>query len=168
MESATTNLSEVTADFVRLWDGGAHREVREMFVHKQAVVAPEAVEVQVGQETDTELVYPTPTDDQIPGLKGLLAYIDGRGTGGVVNKTYTTKRRHFTLNEGAVQQVKQHKTLHTHRHEELYTTDHHSYQKTIKTVKRTNLNVLEVYSPVLLVKQVRNVRVTRPIYIFAS
>ncbi len=168
MESATTNLSEVTADFVRLWDGGAHREVREMFVNRQSVVAPETVEVQVGQEIDTELVYPTPTDDQLPSLKGLLAYIDGRGTGGVVNKTYTTKRRHYTLNEGAVQQVKQHKTLHTHRHAELHTADHHSYQKTIKTVKRTNLNVLEVYSPVLLVKQIRNVKVTRPVYIFAS
>jgi hypothetical protein len=190
MESATTNLSEVTADFVRLWDGGAHREVREMFVNRQSVVAPETVEVQVGQEIDTELVYPTPTDDQLPSLKGLLAYIDGRGTGGVVNKTYTTKRRHYTLNEGAVQQVqqhktqhtrkhytlnegavqqvKQHKTLHTHRHAELHTADHHSYQKTIKTVKRTNLNVLEVYSPVLLVKQIRNVKVTRPVYIFVS
>jgi hypothetical protein len=212
MESATTNLSEVTADFVRLWDGGMHREVREMFVNRQSVVAPEAVEVQVGQEIDTELVYPTPTDEQVPSLKGLLAYIDGRGTGGVVNKTYTTKRRHYTLNEGAVQQVQQHKTqhtrkhytlnegavqqvqqhktqhtrkhytlnegavqqvkqhkaLHTHRHAELHTADHHSYQKTIRTVNRTNLSVLEVYSPVFLVKQIRNVRVTRPVYIFAS
>jgi hypothetical protein len=168
MESATTNLSEVTADFVRLWDGGAHREVREMFVNKQAVVAPQAVEVQVGQETDTELVYPTPTDEQIPGLKGLLAYIDGRGTGGPVTKNYTVKRKHYTVNEGAVQQVQQHKTLHTHTHEQLCTIEHHSYQKTIKTVKRTNLTVLEVFAPVLLVKQVRNVRVTRPIYIFAS
>jgi hypothetical protein len=165
MESATTNLSEVTADFVRLWDGGAHREVREMFVNKQAVVSPQAVEVQVGQEVDTELLYPEPTDEQVPGLRGLLEYIDARGTGGVVNKHYSLKRKHFTLNEGPVQQVQQHKTLHTHKHEQLCTIEHHSYQK---TVKRTNLVILEVFAPVLLVKQVRNVRVTRPIYIFAS
>ena len=166
MESATTNLSEVTADFVRLWDGAAlaHREVREIFLNKQAVVAPQAVEVQVGQEVDTELLYPEPTDEQVPSLKGLLQYIDTRG-GGAINKTYHMKRQHFTLNEGPVQQVQQYKTHHTHRHEQLCTIDHHSYRK---TVKRTSLVLLEVFAPVMLVKQIRNVRVTRPIYIFAS
>ena len=82
MESPTTNLSEITCDFVRLWDGAAlaHREVRELFVHQASVVSPEAVEVQVGQETDVELLYPAPTDEQVLGLRGLLAYIDaGRG-----------------------------------------------------------------------------------------
>ncbi len=32
----------------------------------------------------------------------------------MVNKHYSLKRKHFTLNEGPVQQVQQHKTLHTH------------------------------------------------------
>ncbi len=164
MESATTNLSEVTCDFVKLWDGGAHREVRELFLNKQAVTAPQVVEVQVGQEVDTELLYPEPSNEQVPALKGLLQYIDSRG-GGVINKTYHMKRQHFTLNEGPVQQVQQHKTHHTHRHEQLCTIDHHSYRK---TVKRTSLVLLEVFAPVMLVKQIRNVRVTRPIYIFAS
>ena len=118
MESATTYLSVITADFCRLWDGAAlqHKDVRELFVNKASVVAPELVELQVGQEIDTELVYPTPTNEQVPGLKGLLEYIDARETGGVVNKNYNIKRKHFTLQEGNLQQVQQHRT-HIHRHE---------------------------------------------------
>ncbi len=167
MESATTNLSEITADFVRLWDGAAlqHKDVRELFVQQASVVSPQAVEVQVGQETDTELIYPAPTNEQVPGLKGLLEYIDARGTGGVVNKHYSLKRKHFTLQEGPVQQVQQHRTLHTHRHEQVQNESYHSYQK---IVKKTSVVLLEVFAPVMLVRQVRNTRVTRPIYIFAS
>ena len=167
MESATTNLSEVTADFVRLWDGATlqHKDVRELFVHKSSVVSPELVELQVGQETDTELVYPAPTNEQVPGLRGLLEYIDARGTGGVVNKHYSLKRKHFTLQEGPVQQVQQHRTLNTHRHEQVQHENYHSYQK---IVKKTSTVLLEVFAPVMLVRQVRNTRVTRPIYIFAS
>ena len=105
MESVTTNLCELTCDFVRLWDREAlqHKDVRELFVAQASVVAPEAVEVQVGDEVDTELVYQAPTDEQVPSLKGLLAYIDARDTGGTVNKYYQTRRRHFTLQEGPVQ-----------------------------------------------------------------
>jgi hypothetical protein len=189
MESATTNLSEITADFVRLWDGEAlqHKDVRELFVHKSSVVSPELVELQVGQEVDMELVYPAATDEQVPGLKGLLEYIDARGTGGVVNKHYNLKRKHFHLQEGPVQQVQQHREQHTHKHEQLcvveqhtqqkhtshhhthkhqlHTESHHSYQK---IVKKTSLTILEVFAPVMLVRQVRNIRVTRPTYIFAS
>jgi hypothetical protein len=197
MESATTNLSEITADFVRLWDGAnlRHKDVRELFVLQASVVAPESVELQVGQETDTELVYPAPTNEQVPGLKGLLEYIDARGTGGVINKHYSTMRKHFTLQEGPLQQVQQHRhhthqhystkrkhfTLqegplqqvqqhrhHTHRHEHRSIESYHSYQKYQKIVRRTSLVLLEVFAPVMVVKQVRNTKVTRPIYIFAS
>ncbi len=166
MESATTNLSEITADFVRLWDGEAlqHKDVRELFVHTASVVTPEMVELQVGQEIDTELVYPTPTNEQVPGLKGLLEYIDARETGGVVNKRYSTKRKHFMLQEGPLQQVQQHRQ-HTHKHEHRSLESYHSYQK---IVKKTSLVLLEVFAPVLVVKQTRNTKVTRPIYIFAS
>jgi hypothetical protein len=187
MESATTNLSEVTADFVRLWDGAAlqHKDVRELFLHKQSVVAPESVELQVGQETDTELVYPAPTNEQVPGLRGLLEYIDARGTGGVVNKHVSLKRKHFTLNEGSVHQVQQQVTRATHKHEQLCVVEHHTQQKHSshhhthkhqlnteshhsyqKIVKKTNLIILEVFAPVMLVRQIRNTRVTRPTYIF--
>ncbi len=142
MESATTNLSEVTADFVKLWDGEvlAHRDVRELFVQQASVISPQAVEVQVGQEIDTELIYPAPTNEQVPGLKGLPDYIDAR-EGGVVNKHYSLKRKHYTLNEGPVQQVQSHKALHTHKHEHLYRESHHSYQK---VVNRTNRITLEI------------------------
>ena len=118
MESATTNLSELTCDFVRLWDKEAlqHRDVKELFVAQASVVAPVAVEVQIGDEVDTELVYQAPTDEQVPSLKGLLAYIDTRGTGGTVNRFYTTHRRHFTLQEGAVQLVKREVTVNRHTH----------------------------------------------------
>ncbi len=211
MESATTNLSELTCDFVRLWEGERlqHTDVRELFVHRASVVAPELVELQVGQETDTELVYPAPTDEQVPGLRGLLEYIDARGTGGVVNKHYSLKRKHFTLNEGPVQQVQQHKAQHKHTHEALFTTEqhttlkrashlhehrhelhsesHHSYQKKVSHkhlvnvsseshhtqqrhvhLHKTTMVLIEIFAPVLLVRQTRNVRVTRPVYIFAS
>ena len=166
MESATTNLSEITADFVRLWDGEAlqHKDVRELFVQQASVVSPQAVEVQVGQETDTELIYPAPTDEQVPGLKGLLEYIDARG-GGVVTKHYSLKRKHYAINEGPVQQVQSHKAFHTHRHEHLYNENHHSYQK---VVNKTSRVMLEIFAPVMLVRQTRNVRITRPVYIFAS
>jgi hypothetical protein len=210
MESATTNLSELTCDFVRLWDGEAlaHRDVRELFVHQGDVVAPEAVEVQVGQEIDVELVYPEPTNEQVPGLRGLLQYIDARGAG-VINKHYSLKRKHFTLNEGSVQQVQQHKAQHKHTHEALFTTEqhttlkrashlhehrhelhsesHHTYQKKVSHKHLVNVSseshhtqqrhvhqhkttrvMLEIFAPVLLVRQTRSMRITRPIYIFAS
>jgi hypothetical protein len=98
-------------------------------------------------------------------LKGLLEYIDARGVGGVVNKHYSLKRKHYAINEGPVQQVQSHKAFHTHRHEHLYSENHHSYQK---VVNRTSRVMLEIFAPVMLVRQTRNVRITRPVYIFAS
>ncbi len=233
MESATTNLSELTCDFVRLWEGEKlqHTDVRELFVHQANVVAPVAVEVQIGQEIDTELVYPAPTDEQVPSLKGLLEYIDARGTGGDVKKYYTNNRKHFSLQEGPMQTVQQKKTVKQHKHEQLHTTEHHTtlkrqshqhthrhqisvnenstnvkrqshqhthrhqlslneFSTTVKRqdhqhthrhsisvndvntyVKRNNKTqriFLEVFAPVMLVRRVTNVRVTRPIFIFAS
>ena len=104
MESATTNLSELTCDFVKLWDGETvqHRDVRELFVHQvhqASVVSPEAFEVQMGQEIVTELVYTAPTGEQVPSLKELLAYNDARETGGTVQKYYSTRGRHLTIRE---------------------------------------------------------------------
>jgi hypothetical protein len=188
MDSATTNLSELTCDFVRLWDAEAlqHKDVRELFLHQASVVSPEAIGVQVGQEIDTELVYPAPTDEQVPSLKGLLEYIDARGTG-AVNKYITNRRKHFTIQEGAVQQVRRELTVQAHRHEHLFvnelhttlkreshmhthrhqlcTSEHHTSRKQVRHINRISL---EIFSPVQVVKKITNVRVTRPIYIFAS
>ncbi len=131
MDSATTNLSEITCDFVRLWDAEAlqHRDVRELFVHQVSVVSPEAVEVQVGQEIDTELVYPAPTYQQVPSLKGLLEYIEARGTGSVTNKFITNRRKHYTLQEGTMQQVRHELTVQAHRHEHLFVNELHTTLK---------------------------------------
>jgi acyl-CoA synthetase (NDP forming) len=222
-------LSELTCDFVRLWQGEKlqHTDVRELFVHQANVVAPTTVEIAVGQEIDTELVYPSPTDEQIPSLKGLLEYIDAREPGGGVQKYYTTTRKHYSLQEGSVQTVQQRTTVNNHKHEQLHTTEHHttlkrqSHQHTHRhqislnelstNVKRSqhqhrhqvtvgevhsyvkknlhqhrhNIDIsdvhtyvqkkhntqrisVELYAPVMLVKRVTNVRVTRPIFIFAS
>jgi hypothetical protein len=189
MESATTNLSELTCDFVRLWQNEKlqHTDVRELFVHQVSVVAPVAVEVEVGTEIDTELVYPAPTDEQVPSLKGLLEYLDARGTGGTVTKNYTNNRKHFSLQEGAVQTVQQKRVVNKHRHEQLHTTESHTTVKksnnqhthrhqvnvnelntTVKKNTKTQRIFLEVFAPVMLVRRVTNVRVTRPIFIFAS
>jgi hypothetical protein len=131
MDSATTNLSEITCDFVRLWDAEAlqHKDVRELFVHQASVVSPEAIGVQVGQEIDTELVYLAPTYEQVPSLKGLLEYIDARETGGTVNKYITNRRKHFTIQEGAVQQVRRELTVQAHRHEQLFLNEQHTTLK---------------------------------------
>ena len=215
MESATTNLSELTCDFVRLWDAEAlqHKDVRELFVHQASVVSPEAIEVQIGQEVDTELVYPAPTNEQVPSLKGLLEYIGARGTGGAVNKYITNRRKHFTIQEGAVQQIRRETTVQAHRHEhlfvnELHTTlkreshmhththqlslcEYHTNRKQVRHTNRISFEIfspvqvvkkvtnrqqgrytnnisLEIFSPVQVVKKITNVRITRPVYIFAS
>ncbi len=134
MDSATTNLSELTCDFVRLWDADAlqHKDIRGLFVHQASIVSPEAIEVQVGQEIDTELVYPAPTHQQVPSLKGLLEYIDARGGEGTVNKYTTTHRKHLTIQEGAVQHVRRELTAHTLRQHQLFVDELHT------TLKREN------------------------------
>ena len=77
--SATTNLSEVNADFLRLWQPAArnHEDVREIFVDKGAIIEPTVVETPIGGtgEVDTSLEYPGATNEQVPALQGLLDYL---------------------------------------------------------------------------------------------
>jgi hypothetical protein len=56
------------------------------------------------------------------------------------------------------------KTLHQHRHN-IDISDVHSY---IQKKYNTQRISVELFAPVMLVKRVTNVRVTRPIFIFAS
>ena len=55
--SATTNLSEVNADYLRLWQPAArtHADVRDIFVDKSAITEPVVVETPIGGtgEVDT-------------------------------------------------------------------------------------------------------------------
>ncbi len=145
MESVTANLCELTCDFVRLWDREAlqHKDVRELFVAQASVVAPEAVEVQVGDEVDTELVYQAPTDEQVPSLKGLLEYIDARGSEGTVNKYTTTYRKHLTVQEGAVQHVRRELTAHTLRQHQLFVDELHT---TLKRESHSHTRVQQLNS----------------------
>ena len=62
-------------------------------------------------------------------MKGLIEYIDARGTGGIVNKFVTNRRKHYTIQEGAVQQVRRELTVQAHRHEHLFVNELHTTLK---------------------------------------
>jgi hypothetical protein len=100
-EDAATNLSEIAADRVTLWSAGRleHSDIRELFVASEAVTRPASVLQQVGEETDQILVYEQPTNDQVPALADLVAYIEQErlGAGSTVNKYYTFNRTNTAL-----------------------------------------------------------------------
>ena len=133
--SVTTNLSEATADFVRLFEPSsrAYRDVRDLFVSQSSVTAPEAVEIQVGDEVDTELQYSNPNNNQVPALQGLLQYLDQQYPAAPVNKYYTTHRKH------------------THRRD----GDAHTTLLRRTTQKRDVRLLLDVYAPVIYNKRVQ-------------
>ena len=85
--NATTTLSEINADFLRLWQPAKinHEDIRSIFVDQSEVTEPAVVETAIGDEIETELVYEAPTNQQIPALKGLLDYLS-QYPNGTVNK----------------------------------------------------------------------------------
>ena len=102
--SATSNLSEVHADFVRLFNTSArrHEDIRDMFVQQSEVAVPETVEIPVGDEIDTALQYTNPNNNQVPALQGLLSYLDQQYPPQPVNKYYTTHRKHTHIDKKAI------------------------------------------------------------------
>jgi hypothetical protein len=90
MEDMATNLAEVAADRVTLWSAASleHRDIRELFVTSEQMTRPVRMLQQVGGETDELLVYQAATNDQVPVLADLVAYIEQErlGAGSVVNK----------------------------------------------------------------------------------
>ena len=147
--SATTNLSEVNADYLRLWQPAArnHEDTREIFVDKAAVTETTVVETPIGGtgEVDSSLEYPGATNDQVPALRGLLDYVAEQYPPAPVNKYFTVNRK---------QQAQ-------------FLGDTWVLQRTTqKQVKNLRVSV-EQYAPVLIQRQVRNVQVVRPIYVFA-
>jgi hypothetical protein len=105
---ATTNLDEVTCDFINLWDSSEsrHREVRELFVAKASVLPALEEEVPMpGGETETALYYPEDaTDEQVPGLRSLVRYIDLKAADtGTINKYFTLHRKYHTIVDGSLQ-----------------------------------------------------------------
>ena len=147
--SPTTNLSEVDADYLRLWQPAArtHVDVRELFVAKSQIVEPTETEVPVGSgEFETTLEYPSPSNEQVPGLKGLLDYMEQRNPASTINKYYTIHRRQKT---------------------ELLGDTHVIVRKTVKQVRNMRVYV-ETYAPTLLQRTRVTQKITRPIYIFAT
>ena len=147
--SATTNLSEINADYLRLWQPSArnHVDVRGIFVDKGAIVAPASVETPVGNgETETTLEYDAPSNEQLPGLKGLLDYLERQYPCSAVNKFYTINRKQTMQALGDT---------------------HVLVRKSTKQVRNLRVNV-ETYAPTLLQRTKVTQKVTRPIYIFAA
>ena len=77
MEQAATNLIEIAADSVRIWDSSSRRwtEVRDVFVTKGQITSPVTVSIPVADEDETFLAYQNATSNQVPALDGMLAYI---------------------------------------------------------------------------------------------
>ena len=150
MEGATTNQADINADTVRLWNGAKkrHEEVRDILVAKVSVVDPQRVELVVQDEVDTILQYQNVVEGQVPNLAGLLEYlkqVGGGGRGGSVNSYTTTNRKSFLTQQ----------------------SDLHVYQRNLLKVNKQYRNIVEIYAPVLYQKQVTNLKVIRPVYIFA-
>ena len=62
MAEATTNLSDVAADRISIWNNEerAQQDIRTIFVNQDRVKAPARVEQQVGDEVDVVLVFEAP------------------------------------------------------------------------------------------------------------
>ena len=147
MEGALTNSADINADTVRLWNGAKrrHEEVRDILVPKVAVVDPQKVQLIIQDEVDTVLQYQNVVDGQVPNLKGLLEYLGQNGGGGTVNRYTTTYRKSFLTQQ----------------------SDLHVYQRNLQNVKKQYRTSVEIYAPVLYIKRVQNLKVVRPVYIFA-
>ena len=104
MEQTATNLSEIAANYVRIFDANSKRwtDVRDVFVTKGQITNPVTVNILVADEVETFLAYPNATSKQVPALDGMLAYIAQQklGVGSVNNRYVTVKRKNFFTIEG--------------------------------------------------------------------
>ena len=151
MEQAATNLVEVAADFVSLWNpkSSSWVNVREVFVEKGQITSPVTVTIPVADEVETLLTYPNPTAAQIPDLKGLMAYLEQQqrlAGPGVTNKYVNVKRKNYFIFEGD-----------THITNKLIT---------VQNVKRPTFT--DVYAPTLTTKKIIHQKVVRPTTIFEN
>ena len=148
MEGALTNSADINADTVRLWNGAKrrHEEVRDILVPKVAVVDPQKVQLFIQDEVDTVLQYQNVQEGQVPNLAGLLEYLKQIGGAGSTVNRYTTTYNHNFLTQQS---------------------DLHVYQRNLQNVKKQYRTSVEIYAPVLYQKRVQNLKVVRPVYIFA-
>ena len=97
MASPSTNLTSIVADSVSVWSPALRetRDLHEIFVGVGDVVRPATVSVPNADAVESELRY-NPTPGQVPALDGMVSYIaQETARPGVVNKYYTTNRRHY-------------------------------------------------------------------------
>ena len=101
MASPATNLTTIVADSVAVWSPPAQdtRDLHEIFVGIGDVVRPHTVSIPNADAVETELQY-TPGPGQVTALDGMVSYIaQETARPGVVNKYYTTNRKHYHVIE---------------------------------------------------------------------
>jgi hypothetical protein len=101
MAEATTNLTDVAADRITIWNNEerSQQDIREIFVNNEQVKRATRFEQQVGDETDIVLVYEAPSNSEVPSLKDIVDYIaqEKLGADATVNKFYSINRRNVAL-----------------------------------------------------------------------
>ena len=191
--NATTNLSEINADFLRLWQPAKvnHEDIREIFVDQSAITEPAIVQTPIGDEIETTLVYDEPTNEQIPALKGLLDYLS-QYPNGTVNKYFTVHRKNQAVFQGDNHSFTRKLTQNNQKTQQcVFEGDTHVLQRRVSKsvqnmrmsieqnaptlIQRTHVNKnisrpihIEQFAPVLIQRTQVNNKITRPIYIFAQ
>ena len=150
MEQPATNLSEIAADYVRIFDANSRSwtDVRDVFVTKGQITSPVTVSIPVADEVETFLAYQNATSNQVPALDGMLAYIAQQklGAGSVTNRYVTVRRKNFFTIEG----------------------DTHVTQKaiTLQVVKRPVF--MDIFAPTFVTRKILKQKVVRPTIILAE
>ena len=189
MENPVTNLSEINANFVKLFNAETgHTDIRELFVPQSAVTEALEIQMPIGpDEYENQLVYENPNNDQVPALKSLLNYIEQVAPGGTVNKYYTIRRKHFSVQDGDVH-LKKTQRVHMYRRTDNIRTDEHFVHMKRHTHEHAHRHVLEqntfvsnhrknvrnqrihidMFAPTIYTKQIKHVKNIRPIVIFSE
>jgi len=101
MAEATTNLSDIAADRISIWNNEerSQQDIRTIFVNREQIKGATRVEQRVGDEVDVVLVFEGPSNQDVPALQDLLEYIEQErlGTGATVNKHYNINRKSLSL-----------------------------------------------------------------------
>ena len=165
--NATTNLSEINADFVRLWQPAKvnHEDIREIFIDQSAITEPAIVETSIGDEIETELVYDAPTNQQIPSLKGLLDYLS-QNPNGTVNKYFTVHRKQQAVFQGDNHSFTRKLTQHNNKTQQcVFQGDTQVIQRNVSKRVQTMRMSIEQNAPMLIQRTHVNKNISRPIHI---
>ena len=145
-EQPATNLSEVAADTVSLWNAASKRwvEVLDIFVENAQITSPVKVSVPVMDEIDTFLAYPNANSKQVPALDGILAYIAQQklGGAGVTNKYFSVRRKNYC--------------------------DTHVTKKAVSLQVVRRPVFMDVFAPTFVTKKILRQKIVRPTIILAE